>query len=77
MQNSEIRLECLKLAHRPDRPPQEVIATAREYLAWVGGVNPTTAERPGGSLEEGKPAPSVSARTSPSKQHRVAKAAPD
>jgi len=78
MQNSEIRLECLKLAHRPDRAPAEVIAAAREYLAWVGGViDPTTALRPGGSLEEGKPAPSVSARTSPSKQYRVAKAAPD
>ena len=40
MQNLEIRLECLKLAHRPDRSPQEVIAAAVEYLNWVGETNP-------------------------------------
>ena len=45
MQNSEIRLECLKLAQRPGLSPSEVIATAREYLAWVGGATaPTTSD---------------------------------
>jgi len=61
----EIRLECLKLAHRPDRSPQEVIAMAREYLAWVGGVPvPITPEGPGDSQKVGKTAPADSARTS-------------
>lgn len=46
MQNSEIRLECLKLANKPGLSPKEIISTAREYLAWVGGSTaPTTAER--------------------------------
>ena len=40
MQTAEIRLECLRLAHRPDRSPAEVIAVAREYLGWVGGIQP-------------------------------------
>jgi hypothetical protein len=66
MHKPEIRLECLKLAHRPGLSPQEVISVAREYLAWVGGVvDPTTAARPGDSLKEGKPAPSVSRSDKP------------
>jgi len=66
MHNAEIRLECLKLAHRAGLSPQEIIATAREFLAWVGGVpDPTTAPRPGDSLKEGKPAPSVSRTDKP------------
>jgi hypothetical protein len=72
----EVRLECLKLAHRPDRSPSEVIAVAREYLAWVGGVPvPTTGEnRPGDSQKVGKTAPADPARTSLPKS--AAKAAP-
>lgn len=66
--SAEIRLECLKLAHRPGLSPQEVIATAREYLAWVGGTpNPTTLTGPGDSSKESKLAPAVPARTSPKK----------
>ena len=42
MQTPEMRLECLRLAHRPDRSASEVIAVAREYLAWIGGVVPQT-----------------------------------
>lgn len=73
MQNLEIRLECLKLAHRADRSPSEVIAMAREYLAWVGGVvDPITAARPGDSLKEGKPAPSVSRSDKPLEKRRSA-----
>ena len=57
MHNSEIRLECLKLAHRPDRSPQENLAVAREYLAWVGAI-PTTAEtQPGDGSKAAKLAP--------------------
>jgi hypothetical protein len=58
MQNSEIRLECLKLATKPGLSPKEIIATAREYLAWVGGEIPTTgASQPGGSSKVSKSAP--------------------
>lgn len=42
MQSTEIRLECLRLAHRLDRSPAEVIAIAREYLGWVGSIPQTT-----------------------------------
>lgn len=67
MNYESIRLECLKLAHRPDRSPQEVIATAREYLAWVGGKLPTTAEtQPGDSSKVSKTS-APSKRTSPLK----------
>lgn len=46
---------------------------AREYLAWVGGVmDPTTAARPGDSLKEGKPAPSVSRSDKPLEKRRSA-----
>jgi hypothetical protein len=45
MQNPEIRLECLKLAHRSGLSPQEIIAMAREYLAWVGATIPITPEK--------------------------------
>jgi hypothetical protein len=63
--NTQIRLECLKLAHRADRSPSEVIAMAREYLAWVGGATaPITPQGPGDSQKVGKLAPAVSARTS-------------
>lgn len=45
MQNPQMRLECLQLAHRPGLAPSEVIAMAREYLAWVcgaqGSITPT------------------------------------
>lgn len=52
---SEIRLECLKLAHRPGLSPQEVIGIAREYLAWVGAVPPTTqVPEPDDSQKDGK-----------------------
>lgn len=40
MQTVEIRLECLRLAHRADKSPQDVIETAKEYLRWVGGNVP-------------------------------------
>jgi hypothetical protein len=53
MQNSEIRLECLRLAHRPGLSPSEVIATAREYLAWVGGA-PSTPITPAGPDDRSK-----------------------
>lgn len=33
----DIRLECLKLAHRNDLSPQEVIARASQYEQYVLG----------------------------------------
>lgn len=66
MNYESIRLECLKLAHRPDRSPAEVIAAAREYLAWVGGKLPTTGEsQPGDGSKVSKSSAPVK-RTSPS-----------
>lgn len=57
MHNTEIRLECLKLAHRPDRSAQENIAVARDYLGWVNAI-PTTAEtQPGDGSKAAKLAP--------------------
>lgn len=76
MHNSEIRLECLKLASRPGLSPLEIIAAARDYLAWVNGVpDPITALRPDDSLKEGKPAPSVSRSDKPLDQAKRRSAA--
>ena len=45
-QDPKIRLECLQLAHRPGLSPDEIIANARVYLAWVAGASaPTTPSR--------------------------------
>ena len=30
-----MRLEALRLAHRHDREPFQIIETAKQYLAWV------------------------------------------
>lgn len=38
MQESLIRLECLKLAHRHDRTPSDVIGVASAYEKYVAGV---------------------------------------
>lgn len=63
MQSPELRLECLKLAHRPGLSPSEVISTAREYLAWVGGAPApiTPATGPDDSSKASKLAPRKSA----------------
>lgn len=77
MQKDEIRLECLKLACRAGLSPDEILANARVFVAWVDGIpTPTTPQRPGDSSKVSKPAPSVPDRTSPPKQQSVAKAAP-
>lgn len=58
LSQAEIRLQCLQLAHRADRTPEEVISNARKYLAWVGGSIPTTDEsQPGDGSKEIKSAP--------------------
>jgi hypothetical protein len=73
MHNSEIRLECLKLASRPGLSPHEIIAAARDFLAWVNGMpDPITAARPDDSLKEGRPAPSVSRSDKPLEKRRSA-----
>lgn len=67
MSSPEIRLECLKLAHRHDRSPAEVIDAAKEYLKWVGGHLPTTGSgQPGDSSKASKQLAPVK-RTSPLK----------
>lgn len=62
----DLRLECLKLAHRPGLSPHEVISIAREYLAWVAPVPITQATEPDDSQKAGKntTAPTRNARTS-------------
>ena len=69
MQTHEIRLECLKLAHRHDRTADEVLAQARTYAAWVGGVPDlsTTPRGPNDIPKEETLAPLSNPRTSPSK----------
>ena len=56
MQTSELRLECLKLAHRPDRSPAEVIAAANEYLEYLSSdqLQITAEEQPADGPKEGK-----------------------
>lgn len=43
MTKDEIRLECLKLAHRHDRKADDVVAHAREYERYVVGEGETPA----------------------------------
>jgi hypothetical protein len=38
MQTEEIRLECLKLAHRADQSPEEVVAKATAYFNWISEI---------------------------------------
>lgn len=35
MKREVLRLECLKMAHRPDRSPAQVFALAKEYESFV------------------------------------------
>ena len=39
MDTVQIRLECLKLAHRTDLPPSEVVIRAMVYEAYIGSGN--------------------------------------
>lgn len=43
MQRDEIRLEVLKLAHRHDRSPGEIVALAKSYETFVVGDVPLAA----------------------------------
>lgn len=67
MQTAEIRLECLKLAHRPDLSPADVTARADDYARWVGGGTdaPTTRQGPDDTPKEEKNQAPAN-RTSPS-----------
>lgn len=40
MTEHEIRLECLKLCHRHDREPAQVVKNAEQYEAYVKGPAP-------------------------------------
>ena len=40
MEEVNIRVECLKLAHRHDRGPEAVLNLAKEYEAYVLGTKP-------------------------------------
>lgn len=42
MTEQEIRLECLKLCHRNDREPAQVVKSAEQYEAYVKGSKPET-----------------------------------
>jgi len=45
MQETEIRLECLKLAHRHDHDAEMVVKRAGEYEKYVTGSSATTPEK--------------------------------
>ena len=38
--DSDLRLECLRLAVRPGLGPSEIIANAESYLAWIKAGEP-------------------------------------
>jgi hypothetical protein len=50
MTKDELRLECLKLAHAHGREPQEVVARAKEYEAYVS-TDPTPETPAKGTLK--------------------------
>ena len=58
--DAQVRLECLRLAYRPGLSPHEVIAAARDYLAWAAGASlPITPMGPADGAKEHKPAPAT------------------
>lgn len=67
MSQLDYRLECLKLAHRHDRMPGEVTATAEAYYRWLNGLPSDNREhRPDDSPKEGNKIKAPRNRTSPS-----------
>ena len=67
MQTADIRLECIKLAHRHDLSADEVIARATTFANWISsGLDaPTTHSGPDDAPKvEKNSAPAI--RTSPS-----------
>lgn len=54
MDAADIRLECLKLAHRHDREPAQVVVVAEVYETYVSG-NAQNEKRRG--KKAGKPDP--------------------
>ena len=67
MSQAEIRLECLKLAHRHDRTPGEVLATAECYARWLMQPNADNRDkRPDDSPKAGNKIKAPRNRTSPS-----------
>jgi hypothetical protein len=58
LQDPQIRLECLKLATKPNLAPHEAIAAAGDYLAWVAGV-PDNSKEPGAGSTTATSAPAL------------------
>lgn len=56
MTPEEIRIECLKLAHRHDRESAHVVATASEYEKFVTGDS-SKQDAPAGRQKLGLPKP--------------------
>lgn len=51
MTPAEIRIECLKLAHRADREPEDILRRAREFEKYVveqPAPNPFDEHKPAG-----------------------------
>lgn len=46
MDRDDIRIECLRLWHRHDRSPAQVIELAKEYEAYVVGEKTKVEETP-------------------------------
>lgn len=68
MQTDIIRLECIKLAHRHDQSPEDVIARASSYADWIGETPtlPTTLPGPDDAPKAEKNSGPGINRTSPS-----------
>lgn len=41
MSPEQIRLECLRLVHRHDRTPDDIVDTARTFENYVAGTTPS------------------------------------
>lgn len=58
---AQIRLQCLQLAHRHDKTPEDVVAVAKAYEQYVAGESPAKPKRSWGP-ENRKPNGLVTAK---------------
>jgi hypothetical protein len=68
MQTAEVRIECIKLAHRHDLSADEVIARATAFANWITGGSdaPTTLTGPDDAPKVEKNTVPANNRISPS-----------
>lgn len=68
MQTVEVRIECIKLAHRHDLSADEVIARATTFANWITGGSdaPITLQGPDDAPKVEKKSVPDTARISPS-----------